>query len=219
MENSEIIDAIWSISRYHGNTIGEIFQLSEEYPQISTSMLFLILENACRIKLDDFQTTSISKLYIKLNEQGLLSDGELQFINNKENSLRIIRNKMAHRNVIKHSFIVDEDGREIFYPFTEKTTWKYFFNKYSNVILSIIYNLFCSDILGYSPIDTSSQLSKNKIILKELSVKDIFKLKGFSDDDINKIISVTTSESEQYILAENASDINLLSSVFKNLFK
>lgn len=219
MENTEIINSIWSVSKYHGNIMGEIFKLSEESPQIATAMLFLMFENTCRIKLDDFDTTSISKIYVKLNEQGFLTNEELLFINGDKTSLRIIRNKMAHRNVIKHGFIVDEDGREIFYPFTEKTTWKYFFNKYSNIILSIIYNLFCSDILGYSPIDTSSQLSKNKIILKKLSVKDIFKLKGFSDDDINKIISVTTSESEQYILAENASDINLLSSVFKNLFK
>lgn len=219
MKNTEIIDAIWSVSRYHGNTIGAIFKLSEECPQISTTMLFLMLENTCRIKLDDFNTASISKLYSKLNEQGFLTDAELQFINSNENSLRVIRNKMAHRNVIKHCFIVNENGQDIVYPFTETSTWKYFFNKYSNVILSIIYNLFCSDILGFSPIDTFPQLSQNKIILKELSVKDIFRLKGFSDNDINKIIFTTTSESEQYILAENASDINMISSILKNLFK
>lgn len=218
MTNFEIIDKVWSVSRYYGNTLSEILQLSEESPQLATSMLLLIFENICRIKLDDYNISSIN-LYNKLFENGYINSSEHNFINNEINSLRIVRNKMAHRNAIKYSFVFKENGKEIIYPFTEKSTWRLFFKKYSNAILRIVYNLFCNDILGFLPIETIREISKCDIKLKELTVREIFELKGFSNNDIDKIISKTTSESEQYILAENASDIPILSLIFKNLLK
>ena len=59
----------------------------------------------------------------------------------------------------------------------------------------------------------------NDFRIRKLTPKECFRLMGMSDDDIQKIIDVGISNTQQYKMAGNSIVIPVLEYIFKNLFK
>lgn len=59
----------------------------------------------------------------------------------------------------------------------------------------------------------------NDFRIRKLTPKECFRLMGMSDDDIQKIIDVGISNTQQYKMAGNSIVIPVLEHIFKNLFK
>lgn len=172
MNNKEIINYIWSISNFYGNTLVNIFDISENYPLEATSLLFTQLESIARNVVNNFEDKTI-EIYNKLFKEGYLDKNEFEFLNDNNFSIRIIRNKLLHKNISKYNFISIENDQEILYPFNEESTWKNFITIYSNPLLKICYNLLCNDLLGFSKLETFADFRPSFIRIKTLKPEEI----------------------------------------------
>ena len=218
MNSIDIIDRIWTSSRFFGNSLANILKISDSYPLEATSMLFTILESIARSSIDNYEAKTID-VYNQIYKDGFLSKEELDFLNDNKFSIRIIRNKLLHKNISKYNFVVTENNKEILYPFSEESTWKLYIHTYSKPILSLCYNLLCSDLIVFSRLNIFDDFTSNFQDIKTLTPKEIMLLKGYKTNDIETIFKNYTSDSEKYIVAENASDLNILCNIFKNIPK
>lgn len=215
---SQIISRIYQATQYHGRLLDAIEELfKEEKYLIASIQLLLVFENVCRYKVDDYDFKSVD-VYKKMFKLKAFSGLEHEIVNG-ENSIRCIRNFLMHKNQSRFNFIIEEDGVEILYPFTEQLTWRWFYEKISPILFAIIYNILCENTLNFTKIDTSSIIKRVNIRFKKITPEDVLRLKGFNEADIETTFKNITSESEKFRVAENASDINMLECIFKTMFR
>lgn len=218
IDKSKLIGSVWQVSKYHGELLSSIENLfTEGYYQISSMQLLFVFENICRYKANNYEGPTI-EVYRKLFKHKVIAFQEHEFINGKF-SIRKIRNYLAHKNQIKFNFIRIENEQEVLYPFVEDITWKWFYLAVSEILISIIYNVFCCDTSGYKKIDLKNINELNLLEVKKITPEEVLKLKGFKGEEVQRVLKDIKDESEKYRIADNASDVGIISKIFENLFK
>ena len=212
----QIIGDIWQVSRYHGNLLGEIEVLfNEERFLMATMQLLLFFENACRYRANDYDGKTID-VYKKLLDEGVIASDEHEFING-DNSIRQIRNFLMHKNQSRYNFVRTQMGKEILYPFAEQETWKWFYAETSVALFSILHNIFCEHTLDHKKMSVMNFFKESAFKFKLITPEELLKLRGYNEADINNAFKEIDSESERYRIAENASDVGVITAIFSNL--
>lgn len=139
-KNINYYDNIWQYSKYYADMIAMAVRLmenDESYASLlvlfnTTEMLFKsIREDDSKNFKDDIQW---------MHDKDYITDEEYEFLNS-ENGLRILRNKMTHKDF--YQYFIEIDG--ILYPFTEKETW----DTICELILPTTINIINNIILKY----------------------------------------------------------------------
>lgn len=212
----EVIDYIWQYSKYYGNLLlqSNLIYTEEIGAHSALINLFNLTEIILKSKIDDYDINFYGVVK-KLNKQGLLNNTEEKFLNDKYTGIRAIRNIFAHSNLSKYNFIFPEEPN-VLYPATEISTCEILYEKLSDIIYNIILKSVSSDLIVNLEFDLDDDINNCKFTIEEVAAEDIFKFKGI---DYRKFGSEweEMTEAKKYILAENASDINILKSIFANL--
>lgn len=213
----EVIDYIWQYSRYYGDLLAQSDLIYTEEIGAHSALinLFNLTEIILKSKVDDYDINFYGAVK-KLNEQGLINNTEEKFLNDKYTGIRKIRNIFAHSNLSKYIFVFPEEPN-ILYPATEISTCEILYEKLSVIIYNIILKVVSSDLIIDLKFDLDNDINNCKFTIKELSAEDILKFKGIDYRSFGSEWSAMT-ETKKYILAENASDVNILESIFANLF-
>lgn len=216
MNKGNIIDRVWQYSRHYGNMLGYCERINAEYSSFaSLILLFNIFEAILKNRLNNFDDT-LFKLVNDAYNKNIISKNECAFLNDSKIGIRKIRNLLSHANISKYNFKFIDDKDEILYPFSENENCNIFYNHVSPIIFNIIVGLIQFDFNEDDQIIKKNDVLDLRYEIIELTPIEILKYKGFSDEDIAKLPEM--DESIQYRLAENASDINITSSILKNLF-
>lgn len=69
----------------------------------------------------------------ELKNQEFITQIEYSFLNDRNNSIRKLRNLLAHANLSKYNLIFIEENKEILYPLTENETCIKFYEMISKI--------------------------------------------------------------------------------------
>lgn len=176
----------------------------------SLILLFLLFENIVKSVLNDFNS-SFQKLNIKLKQEFLINDEELQFLNDEYISVRKIRNILAHANLSKYDLIIDNLTHT--YPFTENETCLILYDKISIIISGIILKIIIPSTTLQYEVNINHLITDLKINLITRTPEDLMGFKGIPlNSEWQKL-----DEAVKYRLVENSPDNNILKMIFKNL--
>ncbi len=215
VEKSIVVDYVWQYSRYHGDMLLYCEQINEDVNGFaSLILLFNVLESTFKNRLNNFDDKFVS-LIKQANSEGIISDVECRFLNDPNQGIRRIRNLLSHANISRFNFRLSDE--ELLYPFSEKENCSIFYNLVSPIIFNIILKLAQVSFIEGSQqeINVDDMISNLKFEIVDLSAREILKLKGWDDDALNKISELDMAE--QYRIAENSSDINVLGYIFEGL--
>lgn len=205
--------------------ISEIFQYSHNYWMLlndcedlynwwywesSILLLFNLLENTIKSNTNWFEKTFSNNIKILKNNK-IITDIEYNFLDNKVNSIRILRNIISHSNLWGVGLLVNHNDKDIFYPFTENDTFLFLYNLISEVIYNIIYKIIFRD-------NNILDDYINNIILrvKYIDYKEKSTLHWLPEDYLNVN---WLSETDKIRLIDNSPDVNVLSYIFWHMFK
>lgn len=117
---SELFHLLGYYSKYYFGQFAECENLyNREKGHLSLFYLLTLLENIVKASLNDFDSTFFN-LIKKLNEEKIINESELFFLNNPEWGVRRIRNILAHANLSKYDLELQNEVKT--YPFTESET-------------------------------------------------------------------------------------------------
>ncbi|RDU83687.1 hypothetical protein CJF24_08860 [Aeromonas veronii] len=212
---STVIDYVWLYSRYLGNQLAYLKEI-EENGSASIVYLLNILETIHKAHVDDYES-NFQSVVKKTFESGLLSQVEYEFLNNKVNGVRKLRNIFAHANLSQFSFTLDNS--KIIYPLTENENCQLLYSKISDIIFNIIFNIILK--ISIFPLDTDisintdSSIKALKYTIATLTPDDILRDKGIDPETLPGWDKLT--KTEQYRHAENASNVKVLANIFSAL--
>ncbi|MFV3353178.1 hypothetical protein [Aeromonas veronii] len=212
---STVIDYVWLYSRYLGNQLAYLKEI-EENGSASIVYLLNILETIHKAHVDDYES-NFQSVVKKTFESGLLSQVEYEFLNNKVNGVRKLRNIFAHANLSQFSFTLDNS--KIIYPLTENENCQLLYSKISDIIFNIIFNIILK--ISIFPLDTDisintdSSIKALKYTIVTLTPDDILRDKGIDPETLPGWDKLT--KTEQYRHAENASNVKVLANIFSAL--
>ncbi|TEY78567.1 hypothetical protein [Aeromonas veronii] len=212
---STVIDYVWLYSRYLGNQLAYLKEI-EENGSASIVYLLNILETIHKTHVDDYES-NFQSVVKKTFESGLLSQVEYEFLNNKVNGVRKLRNIFAHANLSQFSFTLDNS--KIIYPLTENENCQLLYSKISDIIFNIIFNIILK--ISIFPLDTDisintdSSIKALKYTIATLTPDDILRDKGIDPETLPGWDKLT--KTEQYRHAENASNVKVLANIFSAL--
>lgn len=214
--NPEVIDYVWQYSKYHGNLMGYCDQLADEgNGHIALISLLNITEMIFKDKINDYDE-GFFKVIKKLRDRNSITQPEYVILNNPNNGVRRIRNLLAHANLSKYNIIFKNEGKELLYPLTENETCIKLYNIFSPIIFNIILKLISEDLIVDIEIDLESFIKEINIEIKEISPEKILEHKGLDYKEIEGWSDM--NKETKYRLAENSSDVNFITEIFKNLF-
>lgn len=206
----EIIDYMWQYSRYHGNMLGYCENIIEdENGQAALIYLLNITEIMLKSKINDYDS-DFSSVIRKIKDSGYITNTEYEFLNNKFNGVRRIRNLLAHANLCKYNILFDEDA--LLYPLSENETCIILYNKISDILFNIIFKVWLEQ-----EINLDAEIKNIKIIVKEISPEQLLSYKGVDYREISTWNDL--DESTKFRIADNASDVRVISHILKNLLK
>lgn len=219
---SEVIDYVWQYSRYHGNLLSYCEQIAKE-DSINArngfaALIFLLnlTENIFKDRIKNYDANLINVIN-ELKNQGLITQTEYTFLNDRNNSIRRIRNLLAHANLSKYNLAFIEEGREILYPLTENETCIKLYEMFSGILFNLMLRIISVNCIKPFEINLDDKIKNLEINIKELTPEELLELKGF---DISGVPTwEELSEIDRYRLAENSGDVNMYTEIFKRLFK
>jgi hypothetical protein len=214
---AKVIDYVWQHSKYHGNMLAYCEKIAEgEYGNGFAALIFLfnLTENIFKDRVKDYdgRLTDVIK---SLRDQGLITQKEYHFLNDKNNSIRKLRNLLAHANLSKYNLSFIEDGKEILYPLTENETCLKIYEMVSEVLYNLMLRLVRMDFVDQINLD--EEINNIEINIKELTPEKLLEYKGIDASAIPNWSDL--SETDRYRLAENESNVIVLTEIFKGLFK
>lgn len=216
-KKQDIIDIIWQYSRTYGNKLSyceRYFQDGEGYS--SLLILFETTENICKSIIGDYDS-SFYNVVQKLLDKDLISEEEHKFLSTNENSLRLIRNKFAHANLSKFNLAINEFGKNIYYPLSDKESCLKLYKIISDFTFNILLNLISDTLVAGPRSNLDKELSNFKINIKELSSEESLRLLGVKTEDIQKL-KKNCDDNELFRLFDNSSSIVILQKIYENLF-
>lgn len=215
-EKGEAIDYIWQYSKYYGNQLGYCLEMYND-DKGHASLLYLlnmteIIFKNCANSFED----GFFKIIKTLKKEEAIDKYEYEFLNNNQYGIRILRNLLSHENLSKYNIIFLTENENLLYPLTENETCLKLFGVIFDIVLNIILKLVSKNFIIEIDVDVHKEIDKIKIEIKEITAEKLLQYKGINYKEISGWDSFT--ESEKYRLAENTSDVNVLSSIFENLF-
>lgn len=211
---AEVIDYIWQYSHYYGNQIAFLGHV-EENGCASLIYLFNLLENVLKAHIDDYGKTSFQDVVRESYKSGLLTKVEHDFLNNKKSGIRKLRNILAHANLSK--FNIRFGNEKLLYPLTENENCQLLYQKLSDIIFNIMLKVAALNLNVNVSVNVDNEIKALKISIVEFSPEDILIDKGIDPTTLDRCGWKDLKVSEQYRLAENASNVKLLSHIFKHL--
>lgn len=211
---AEVIDYIWQYSHYYGNQIAFLGHV-EENGCASLIYLFNLLENVLKAHIDDYGKTSFQDVVRESYKSGLLTKVEHDFLNNKKSGIRKLRNILAHANLSK--FNIRFGNEKLLYPLTENENCQLLYQKLSDIIFNIMLKIAALNLNVNVSVNVDNEIKALKISIVEFSPEDILIDKGIDPTTLDRCGWKDLKVSEQYRLAENASNVKLLSHIFKHL--
>lgn len=211
---AEVIDYIWQYSHYYGNQLAFLGHV-EENGCASLIYLFNLLENVLKAHIDDYGKTSFQDVVRESYKSGLLTKVEHDFLNNKKSGIRKLRNILAHANLSK--FNIRFGNEKLLYPLTENDNCQLLYQKLSDIIFNIMLKVAALNLNVNVSVNVDNEIKALKISIVEFSPEDILIDKGIDPTTLDRCGWKDLKVSEQYRLAENASNVKLLSHIFKHL--
>lgn len=205
---SVVIDHVWLYSRYFGNHLAYLNEI-EENGSASLVYLFNLLENIHKSYVDDYES-NFQNVVKATFESGLLTQIEYEFLNNKLNGIRKLRNIFSHANLSQFSFQFENDAT--IYPLTENENCQLLYSKISDIIFNIILKLAIAQLNVNLPVNTHTAIKSLKYKIVTLTPEDILLDKGI--DPLTLDGWKTLTNSEKYRHAENASNVNVIAHMF-----
>lgn len=215
LSKAEVTDYIWQYSKYYGNLLGACERIaSDEEGHASLLYLFNLVEMIFKDKLKDYDSRFID-IIKELKHRELINNLEYNFLNDNRIGIRKIRNILAHTNLSKYNFVfIDEDG-ELLFPLTENETCIKLYNLFSDVLFNIMLKVIIPDLITTLNMDLDEIIKGINIEIREISPEKLLEYKGIDYREIDGWSQMT--EDDRYRLAENSSDVNILTSIFRNL--
>lgn len=207
-QKSVVIDHVWLYSRYFGNQLAYLKEI-EENGSASIVYLLNLLESIHKAHMDDYESNFQSVVKATF-EAGLLTQIEYEFINNKINGVRKLRNIFAHANLSQFSFQLEND--ETIYPLTENDNCQLLYSKISDIIFNIILKIAIAPLNVDLAVNTGVAIKNLKYKIVTLTPEDILLDKGIDSLTLHGWAGLT--KSEKYRHAENASNVNFLAHIF-----
>lgn len=220
LDKSSVIDEVWQHSKYHGNLLAYCDSLSKvSHANGFATLLFLlnIIENTMKDAIKDYDS-GFHDVLKKVKHQGLINYKEAKFLNAPNNSVRKLRNILAHSNLSKYSVIYLEDEKEISYPLTEEETCLKIYETISDVCFNIILKVLNVNFPKKYEIDLGKAIDEAQINIKEYTPEELLAFKGLEHLKSNPPW-LSLSDTDKYRLIENSSDVNVLASIFDGLIK
>lgn len=142
MNYRSVYENVWLYSKYYADMIAMSVRLMEnDESYASLLVIFNTLELMFKsIRENDSYNFSDDTKW--MYENGYLTVDEFEYINS-ENGIRVLRNKMTHKDFYEYIIIIDE----IVYPFTEKDTWDVICQSIVPKITTIINNIISKRLI------------------------------------------------------------------------
>lgn len=118
-ECKDDIEAVWLYSRYCGDMLfaaQRLYAVNEGYA--ACVLLFNAIELLFK-SLRQSDTGTFNEDVVDLHKRNILSDDHLDFVQNKDSGIRVIRNIMMHKDAYQYCFEV----ADVALPFYEPSTW------------------------------------------------------------------------------------------------
>ena len=146
-EYKDDIETVWLYSRYCGDmlfTAQRLYTVNEGYA--ACVLLFNAIELLFK-SLRQNDKGTFNEDAVDLYERNILSVDDLNFVQNKDSGIRVIRNIMMHKDAYQYCFEVDN----VALPFYEPSTW---LSLYEDIAPKVL-------IMLSSAVRKSYQLSEN----------------------------------------------------------
>jgi hypothetical protein len=214
----EVIGYIWQFSRHYGNLLGHCEDVADEDGGnggfAALIFLFNLTENIFKDRVENFDAP-FHNIITTLNSQGIITQKEHEFLNATDNSIRRLRNLLAHANLSKYNLIFIEQGKEIYYPLTENETCLKLYDMVSSILFNIMLRIISINFEKQFEINVDEKIDNVEIKIKEFTPEDLMEFKGL---DVSAYPDWHThSETVRYRFAENASDVRVISAIFEGL--
>lgn len=139
MEYEHIRDRIGLYSKYYGEMIETSFRLNQMEESYAA---LLVLFNTMELIFKSVRETdkkNLSDDIVWLKNNGFITDEEYAFLNDEDNGIRVLRNKMTHKDCYEYCIDIDNTA----YPFADKDTWGKIFTIIFPQLLIILYEVIC----------------------------------------------------------------------------
>lgn len=213
----EVINYVWQHSRYHGNLLGYCEKIAEEDSAngfVALIFLFNLTENIFKDRNKNYDANFVGVIK-SLRDKEIITQTEYTFLNDKDNSIRRLRNLLAHANLSKYHLSFIEGDEEILYPLTENETCLKLYEIVSDILFNLMLRIVSIDFIVPFEIKLDEKINNLEINIKELKPEKLMELKGI---DVSTIPNwEKLNETDRYRLAENTSDVEVLSNIFKTL--
>ena len=212
----EVIDNIWQYSRYYGNLLiscEEIIKVENFSGHASLIYLFNILENIAKSQIKKFDGIDYISVINELKEKNYISKIEYDFLNNKNYGIRKIRNLLAHSNLSKYNIIFLFEDNKLLFPLTKDTTCAKFYECFSDILFNLMLKIISNNFITQISINLDEEIKKLKIKVQEITPEELLSYKGMDYKQLkgwNEML-----EDDKYKMAENASDANIYTHIFK----
>ncbi|GAB2319810.1 hypothetical protein IRB23SM22_20710 [Alkalibacterium sp. s-m-22] len=216
---TETIDYVWQHSKYYGNLLSYCKDVAEKDSGngfVSLIFLFNLMENIFKSSLKNYDARLIDVIDI-LRDNGTITKIEHDFLNNKNNGIRIIRNLLSHSNLSKYNLIFTEDGTEIYYPLTENETCLKMYEMISDILFNLMLRIISTDTIEPLNIDLDDKINNVKIKIKKCTPEKLMEFRGI---DVSIIPNwEELNESDKYRIVESSSDVRMVTNIASTIFK
>lgn len=214
----EVIGYVWQYSKYYGNMLGYCEQVSQDensrYGHISLLTLFNLSEVIFKSVVGNYDD-EFKKIIQELKDRNIINEIEHDFLNNEQTGIRKLRNLLAHANLSKYNIIFREDTEEIMYPLTENETCEQLYEVLSPLLFNLILKVLQVNFIIPIEVNIDNNIQEMPIQIKEISTEKLLEYKGIDFSELEGWEEML--EVDKYRLAENASDVNILTEIFKQL--
>lgn len=211
----EVIDYIWQYSQYYGNLLiscEKIAKLENFNGHATLIYLFNILENIVKSQVKNYELNFVHVID-ELKEKNYISEIEYDFLNNREYGIRRIRNLLAHSNLSKYNIIFLFEDNKLLFPLTEDTTCTKFYEYFSDILFNLMLKIISNNFITSFSINLNEDIKRLKIRIQEITPEELLSYKGIDYKQLkgwNEML-----EDDKYKMAENASDVNIYTHIFK----
>lgn len=216
---NNVLDYLWQHSRFYHFCLYQSEELyREEKGYAALVMLFNCLENIFKSATNDYDSRAVD-IYKSTYDAGLISETEHAFLNEGQYCLRNIRNLYAHANIAEINLIVNENGKDIYWPLTENDTSSLIYEKVSdivfNLILKIISSNFIDDIRNSINVRLDDEIKECALNFTTLTVEQLLAMKGFPVNYLDGCEDIP--EDAKIRLIDSAPDVGIFSSILSKI--
>ncbi|WP_100404242.1 hypothetical protein [Bacillus solitudinis] len=213
---TEVINYVWQYSRHHGELLSYCEIAREESGNGHAALIFLfnLTENIFKDRLENYDA-SLHDIISTLKDEGIITHKEHDFLNEHDDSIRKLRNLLAHANLSKYNLTFIEDDKEIYYPLTENETCLKLFDIISDILFNLMLRIVSVNFEKPLEISLDEKIDNVEIKIKEFTPEELM---GFKGIDVSTVSDWhTLSETDRYRFAENASDVKGVSAIAEGL--